>query len=97
MPKTRKKTNRIKHKARVRAVSKKMLAERKSQEKKAKRKLSPIEQWEAFQAWHKSERAKFAFVPDIGMWRNRALAMGIPVTEFNSWAKQFQWWSDDTN
>ncbi len=37
MAKTRKKTNYTKHKARVRAVSKKMDAERKSEEKKEKR------------------------------------------------------------
>ena len=37
MPKTRKKTNKVKHKARVRAVSKKLEAERKTEQRKAKK------------------------------------------------------------
>lgn len=37
MPKTRRKTNRVKHKARVRAVSKRLDAQRKTEERQAQR------------------------------------------------------------
>jgi len=54
--------------------------------------LTKEEAWEAFAAWHASQRSGFAFLPARSTWRQRALKMGIPLKEFEAWADRFKWW-----